>query len=167
LQSTGKKEKTMALLRPCRPSRTGAACIEFAVILLFLMPLLLGVWEVGRLVEVEQFLNNAAREGGRQASTGTLNTAAVQQIVVNYLTANGIPCDPSMVTITNVTSSSRNDPTTAQQLDQFQVTVSIPFDSVRWVILNQITSTKTLSATVVFYSMKDVPLTINTVIPLQ
>jgi Flp pilus assembly protein TadG len=157
----------MALLRPRRPRRTGAACIEFAVILIFLMPLLLGVWEVGRLVEVEQFLNNAAREGGRQASAGNLNTAAVQQIVVNYLTTNGIPCDTTMVTVTNLTSSSRNDPTKAQQLDQFQVTVTIPFNSVRWVILNQITSTKNLSATVVFYSMNDVPLTINTIIPLQ
>jgi Flp pilus assembly protein TadG len=152
----------------CRqPNRSGAAAVELAVILTFLMPLLLGVWEVGRLVEVEQFLTNAAREGGRQASTGNLTTAQVQQVVIQYLAANGISCSASNITITNLTSSARNDPTTAIQLDQLQVTVTIPFNSVRWVILNQITNTQNLSATVIFYSMHDTPLVINSNIPLN
>lgn len=155
------------IFRTQETRRSGSACVEFAVILTFLMPLLLGVWEVGRLVQVEQFLNNAAREGGRQASTGTQTTAQVQQVVVNYLTVNGIACTASNVTVTNLTSSTRNDPSTAQQLDQLQVTITIPFNSVRWIILNQITSVQNLSATSVFYSMADVPLTVLTTIPLN
>ncbi len=131
-------------LRP-RSRRHGSACIEFAVVLLFVVPLLLGVWEVGRLVEVEQHLNNAVREGARQASTANVNTAGVQQVVVNYL----------------------NDPTTANQLDQIEVSVSIPFNNVRWVLLNQITPVQNLTASTEFYSMRDVPLSINTTIPLQ
>ncbi len=153
-------------LRP-RSRRHGSACIEFAVVLLFVVPLLLGVWEVGRLVEVEQHLNNAVREGARQASTANVNTAGVQQVVVNYLNANGIPCSTSNVTVTNKTSSSRNDPTTANQLDQIEVSVSIPFNNVRWVLLNQITPVQNLTASTEFYSMRDVPLSINTTIPLQ
>jgi Flp pilus assembly protein TadG len=38
------------------------------------LPLILsivaGLWEVGRVVEVQQLLANAAREAGRQAATG-------------------------------------------------------------------------------------------------
>ena len=67
----------MMLPRPMKRQRGGSACVECAVCLLFLVPLLLGLWEVGRLVEVEQFLNNAVREGGRQASTGMKNAAGV------------------------------------------------------------------------------------------
>jgi Flp pilus assembly protein TadG len=153
------------VLSPTRQRRSGAASVEFAVILIFLLPMLLGVWEVGRLVEVEQHLNNAVREGGRQASTGLKDADGVKQDVVNYLAANGIPCQPSNVTVTNLTSG--NDPSTANQLDQLQVSVKIPFNSVRWVLLNQITNTQNLNASVTFYSMRDVPLTINTNIPLQ
>ncbi len=155
----------------CRPlrrqPRRGTAAVEFAVASLFLVPLLIGLWEVGRMVEVQQLLANAAREGGRQASTGNLNTAAVQNIVASYLTRNGIPCAASNVTVTNLTNASRSDPTTANQFDQFLVTVTIPFDSVRWVLLNQITSVKNLSASANWVSMKDVPITVNTAIPLN
>ena len=147
--------------------RRGTAAVEFAVASIFLVPLLIGVWEVGRLVEVEQLLSNAAREGGRQAATGNVNTAGVQSIVASYLTRNGIPCSASNVTVTNLTSSSRSDPTTANQFDQFQVTVTIPFNSVRWVLLNQITSVTQLSASATWESMVDLPITVNTTIPLN
>jgi Flp pilus assembly protein TadG len=157
------------MIRPAvrRQPRRGAAAVEFAVVSLVLFPLLIGIWEVTRLVEVQQLLANAAREGGRQASTGNVNTAGVQQVVASYLTRNGIPCSTSNVTVTNLTSSSRSDPTTANQFDQFHVTVTIPFDSVRWVLLNQITNTTQLTAAADWYSMKDVPLSINTNIPLN
>jgi Flp pilus assembly protein TadG len=135
--------------------------------LIFLAPLLLGTWEVGRLVQVEQLMVNAAREGGRQAAAGNMNKAAVQQTVVNYLTLNGISCSTSNVVVTNLTSSSRPDPSSANQMDEFQVTITIPFNNVRWVILKQITTTTQLTASATWYSMNDTPLSINTNIPLQ
>ena len=147
--------------------REGTAAVEFAVVLIFIVPLLIGLWEVGRLVEVEQLMNNAVREGARQASTGNKNAAGVQQDVANYLTVNGITCSTSNVTVTNKTSAARNDPTTANQLDQFHVEVQIPFDSVRWVLLNKITKVSNLSAGADFYSMRDIPLAVNATIPVQ
>ena len=45
--------------------------------------------------------------------------------------------------------------------------VSIPFNSVRWVLLNQLTKVTTLSASATWYSMADIPLTVNTTIPLN
>jgi Flp pilus assembly protein TadG len=44
----------MMIKRPRQGSRHGTAAVEVAVLLpLFLVPLLIGVWEVGRLVEVQ------------------------------------------------------------------------------------------------------------------
>src|SRR5437660_8329183 len=154
--------------RPARPEpRYGTAAVEFAVTALFLVPLIIGLWEVGRMVQVQQLLANAAREGGRQASTGNVDTAGVQSVVASYLTRNGITCASSNVTVTNLTSSSRNDPKPANQFDQFQVTVSIQFNSVRWVLLNQISNVTQLSASANWVSMKDVPITVNQNIPLN
>jgi Flp pilus assembly protein TadG len=152
--------------------------VEFAVVLILIAPLLVGVWEVGRLVEVHQILANAAREGGRAAAAGKKTPADIQQDVVAYLADAGIMVKKSgtwtpvtqsdvTITVTNLTSSSRPDPMTANQLDHFQVQVTIPFDSVRWVLLNQLTNVSQLSATADWYSMKDIPITINQNIPLQ
>ena len=150
-----------------RGERRGAAAVEFAIVAVFLAPLLIGVWEVGRMVEVQQYLSNAVREGGRQASTGIRDVNAVKQTVVNYLAQNGITASVSEVTVTNETDKTRSDPRTAKQLDRFRVTIKIPFDRVRWILLNQITTTKELSATADWYSMRDVPLVVDPTIPLQ
>src|SRR5437016_2897541 len=59
--------------------RSAAAAVELAFMMPFLLILLLGVWEVGRLIEVQQILNDAAREGARLASLGHIinqNSAA-------------------------------------------------------------------------------------------
>jgi Flp pilus assembly protein TadG len=145
--------------------RVGTASVEFAVLITLLVPLLLGVWEVGRLVEVQQFLTNAAREGGRQASTGVKNADAVKQDVVNYLTHNNIKATVSDVTVENLTSPG-TDPKNATQLDRFRITVKIPFDNVRWILLNQITPLTELSAVVEWHSMRDIPIDVNNNIPL-
>lgn len=152
-----------------RRSRCATAAVEMAVVFIILVPVLLGTWEVGRLVEVQQLLKNAAREGGRQAATSNLSTSAVQQVVVNYLANYGITCSTSDVTVTNLTNSSNPqlDPTLAAPLDQYQITVSIPFDNVRWILLNKITSISTLSASANWFSMNDSALTIDQTIPVN
>lgn len=84
--------------------RQGVAAVEMSVVLPFLLLLLLGVWEVGRMVEVQQLLCNAVREGGRQASTGAKTVAQVKADVVLYLTQNGISkVTTNDVTVTNIT----------------------------------------------------------------
>jgi Flp pilus assembly protein TadG len=88
-----------------RPARRGVAAVEMAfVTLLFVVPMLIGIWEVGRLVQVQQLVSNAAREAARIAaqgytldssgnttqvmtSTGSIN---LQQTVYNYLYAAGL-----------------------------------------------------------------------------
>ncbi len=146
--------------------RRAAAAVELAVCLPFLLIIVSGIWEVGRMVQVQQLLANAAREGGRQASAGQKDATACRQYVVNYLNMNGLSgVTISMVTLTNVTAPARSDPSTANQLDQFRVTVAVPYSAVRWSTLSQITRTTTMVAVSDWYSMRDSIITINKTIP--
>jgi Flp pilus assembly protein TadG len=152
-------------LRRKPDERRGTAAVEFVVVLPFLVPLLIGLWEVGRLVEVEQVLANACRDGGRQIATGNVSISTAQTEMVNVLARNGITANTSQINITNVTNASRNDPTTCNQLDQWHIQIQIPFNSVRWILLNQVTNVTTLTGQSDWFSMKDIPITVNTTIP--
>ena len=150
-----------------RRQRKATAAVELAVLLPFLVPLLLGIWEVGRLIEVDQIMENAVREGGRQISTGNKTSAEIKDVVINYLKHNGITAKPEDITITNLTSSARPDPTDAEQLDEYQITLTVPFNSVRLILLDQITDVTSLYASANWYSMRDIPIKINDQIPLE
>jgi Flp pilus assembly protein TadG len=128
------------------------AAVEAALILPVVLILMLGTWEVGRMVEVTQILNNAVREGGRSASTGQNTNSQVQQTVLNYLQNAGLPSASATVTVSDLTSPN-TDCTAATELDQLQVTVSIPFNAVRWSAAKLVTtSSTTLNATTIYYS---------------
>ena len=76
--------------------RRGAAAVEAVFLMPIILTLMLGVWEVGRMIQVSQILANAAREGARVAAGGYVNGTAVtvstvQTEVQNYLTAAGLP----------------------------------------------------------------------------
>src|SRR5271165_7038637 len=104
------------IYKACRtPRRRGAAAVELAFLMpSVLVPLMFGIWEVGRLIEVQQVVANAAREGGRAASTGQFTDSQVQQIVLNYLTAAGI----STAGVTpQVSSAGGEDVSQAKQLE--------------------------------------------------
>jgi Flp pilus assembly protein TadG len=155
-------------MRIARHKRTGLAAVEMGIILPMLLILLLGIWEVGRMVEVTQLLTNAAREGGRQASTGAKNADQVKETVVRYLHQNGITkVGPTDVKVVSLPSGADVEPMDAKQLDHFQVKVTIPFDSVRWAFLSQITSLQTLSGSADWYSVRDIPINVDYTIPLQ
>ena len=55
--------------------RSGAAAAEFALVMNFIVvPLMIGLWEMGRVVQVQQIVANAAREGARMAAqANTIN----------------------------------------------------------------------------------------------
>ncbi|WP_406698672.1 TadE/TadG family type IV pilus assembly protein [Singulisphaera sp. Ch08] len=153
--------------RPCLGPRRGTAAVELALTLPLLLTLLMGVWDMGCLIDATQILNNAAREGGRCASTGQLSVAEVQQAVLNYLTQAGIRTAGATVTVTNLTTAANTDPRTADQLDQFQITATIPSNSVRWIVMNNLIGSNTLTATCFWSSMRDIPLTVPTSIPIN
>jgi Flp pilus assembly protein TadG len=148
--------------RAPRPDdRHGVAAVELAVVLPFLAWLLIGVWEVGRLLDVQMIVQNAAGVGGRQASAGASTNAQVQQMVTNYLTAAGLSTQHATVTVQNLTNSSY-DVGQATQLDKLQITVSVPFSDVYWGVSGFTTNSSTqVSATAFYYSARVDPYPTN------
>lgn len=86
-----------------RSSERGAAMVEAALTMLTLLVLLFSIFEAGRLLNIQQTLTNAAREGARlsvlpAAATGsppvpsdTLpSTSTVQARVQDFLNASGL-----------------------------------------------------------------------------
>ena len=144
---------------PTATPRRGVAIVELALLLPFLLMLLLGAWEVGRLIQVSEIVNNAAREGGRLASTGLLTASQIQTAVCLYMQQAGLPNFSSqastVVTVSDLTNPG-TDPTMASELDKLQVTVSIPFSSERWIALYLVTNPNTqISGTSYWYSAND------------
>lgn len=159
--------------------RRATASVELALLAPFLLAALFGVWEIGRLVQIQQVVDNAAREGGRQAARGDLTSAQVRTAVLNYLQDAGI--DTTGVTFTYMDNSSPppvqrtapidvNNPSldvsAASPSDQLHMAVNVPYKNVRWLAINLfLTDTTMMTATADWYCMKNQPLIINTVIP--
>lgn len=144
-----------------RVGRRGAAAVELALTLPLIVAILAGMWEVGRVVEVQQILANAAREAGRQAATGQYTNAQVQQTALSYLKfglndTGGTQTANATVTVVNLNAPG-TDVSAATTLDPIQVTVNVPFSDVRWIALSLVTTPSTvLSSQATWVSLKDV-----------
>jgi Flp pilus assembly protein TadG len=147
------------------------ATVEFACVLPILIGLLLGIWEVGRMVQVSLILHNAAREAARQASTGTASMSEIKTNIQEYIAS----AEPRInnftgfnVAFSNVTRPTTTDPASATQLDRFTVTVTLPFDNVRWSMTKMFVAPGTnATATVTWHSMRDLPVTVTTGLPVE
>lgn len=146
--------------------RAGTATVECGMVLmLVVVPLMIGVWEVGRLVYAQQVVANAAREGCRLAAQGkTINKFGnpteilwgsqgaastdpnVWDTVYQSVTTGGLPgLARTDVTITctfgplpptaPTGTPTPTEPWNAVKNQVYTVEVTIPFDKVRWVNL--------------------------------
>jgi Flp pilus assembly protein TadG len=178
------------MLRRTHPRR-GVAAVEFALVaMLFLVPLLIGVWEVGRLVQVQQIVSNAAREGARLAaqaytikSDGTVTqiykdssggTPNVRDAVYQYLFAAGLTNLQNTaadldVTFTFLAPRSDGGPATepyqGEKGQPFRVTVTIrDWSKVRWVNFGLV-NPGGVTATVNWQMLMDDPFSVNETLP--
>lgn len=164
-----------------RHRRGGAATVELAFVAPIFVVILVGLWEVGRLIQLKQVLNNAARDGARVAAQSvTINRTGtptqirvstgdpnVKQTVLNYLTQAGLNLDPAQVTVTFAFltgDTTKTEPFQGAKGQQFRVTVTIPTASLRWTTLGFV-NPPTLSAEAVWTCLVDDPFTIDTTIP--
>jgi Flp pilus assembly protein TadG len=79
--------------------RTGTAVVEMTLVMQFvLIPLLLGLWEMGRVVQVQQIVANATREGARMAAQAvTINqSGAATQIRTAIAPASNTARSPNV-----------------------------------------------------------------------
>lgn len=174
------------LLRKVTHRKSGVAAIELAVVTVaFVMPLLLGIWEMGRYIQVKQIVANGAREGARLAAQGytvlsngtqvqinvSTGTPNVQQTVFDYLYGAGL----TQLSLSNVTvnfafttpTSTGTYPTQpylGQKGEQFTVSVSIPWNLVQWSSVGLINPT-TVQYTVTWQMLIDSQFTINPSLP--
>lgn len=162
------------------PRRLGIAAVEFAFVMPLLFTLMIGTWEAGRVIQMQQILVNAAREGARLAAQGqtinvtgaytqiktTTGTPNIQQTVLNYLAGAGVN-NTSGVTVKFQFvdgNTSKTDPFEGAKNQRFKVEVTLPYENVRLTNLNLL-NFNNLIARVDWVCMADDPFTINTTIP--
>jgi Flp pilus assembly protein TadG len=166
--------------RPPR-SRGATAAVEFALLLPVLVTLMVGLWEVGRIIQVQQVLSNAAREGARVgAQSQTINSTSaptqihvstgspnVTDVVVNYLKQANLNVTTADVTVEFAFISgdtTLTEPYQGVKGQIFRVTVRLPVSKVQWSAL-QLSGVTQLEATVYWSCLADDPFTLDTTLP--
>jgi Flp pilus assembly protein TadG len=173
--------------------------VEFALCLPLIVFILLGLWEVGRISEVENVMWNSAREAARDASLGQDNLQTVASNLLTYLqsaeptafgqghstsliapvvtlppNATGYTCwdntanrELFTIAFTDTTNTATTDPTGMAQLDVYQINVQVPYGSVGFLPVAQITGISRLNATVTWTAMVDSPFNVAPCLPAQ
>jgi len=167
--------------------RRGVAAVELAVVcLFFVFPVLFGILEVGRLVQVQQIVSNSARDGARlaaqgytinltgsptqiTATTGPINVkAAVRQYLHGAGLTNLSESDVD-VAFTFVSPSSAGayptEPYLGEKGQRFTVKVTVPWEKTRWVSMG-ILKPASVTFTVTWQMMVDDKFTVNEVMPI-
>jgi len=169
-----------------RSPRSGVAAVELAIVSVGIMvPVMIGLWETGRLIEVKQLVSTAAREGARlaaqgyvidsngqtlqvKASSGTPNVsdAVYQSLIASGLT--GLQKSDITTTFRFIPQAGGANPTDDPYLgvrgQAFTVTVSIPWQKVRWVNLGILQPTA-VNYTVSWRMLIDDKFTVNETLP--
>jgi Flp pilus assembly protein TadG len=149
-----------------RPSslRSGVAAVELAVVSPLVLVLLVGLLQVGRMVQANEIVSNAAREGARKASTGANSFTDVQSAVANYLTNAGITNQSGLtVTVTDMTQGNAGpqfNPSTANCLDQLKIIVTLPCSNIQLALFPNAPSA-VISAQAVWLSNQNEPYPTN------
>jgi Flp pilus assembly protein TadG len=162
------------------PRRHGSAAVEFAVILPLLMTLLIGTWEIGRFIQLQQIMSNAARDGARLAAQGMIiNTNGT---ITDIGASSGSPNVTTAVSdyligagITNLNglqvnfqfidgNTSLTDPYQGVKNQHFIVSVTLPYANLRWTNLNLINPTL-LGGQCTWQMLVDAPFSVNPNLP--
>ena len=124
--------------RTHRRSRRGAVAVEFAIVAPVFLAIVLGVAEVSQLVEAQNLLETAAREGARFGAmdrTGFVDAgganAKLIQDVKNFLAAQGLSADDVTVDVKHPGTDDAFDlDNPNNDLELFEVHVAFPYSSV-------------------------------------
>jgi len=182
----------------CRPlppkcRRSGTAVVEFAAVLTFvLVPMMIGLWEMGRVVQVQQIVANSAREGARlaaqantinssgnstqiMASVGPTNTAQIPNVkaaVMQYLSGAGLSqlvwADVQVAFAFTSGNTALTDPYQGVKGQRFAVTVTLNQaalnDKCLWTALGLV-KPSSVTYTANWQIMVDDPFSINSNLP--
>jgi Flp pilus assembly protein TadG len=173
------EESFMVNASKIKPPRKGAAAVELAVALPFLLTLLIGILEVSKMIQVQIVLHQACREAGRLAAQGQIinsigehtlirvnsGNPSVSDFARNVLQRAGINTANCTVSFWFTTGNTANtEPYQATKGQEFSISVSIPYSNVS-LLLFQWFSPTTLSASTSMVSLVDDTFTIDSNIP--
>ncbi|HEY7330347.1 MAG TPA: TadE/TadG family type IV pilus assembly protein [Gemmataceae bacterium] len=121
--------------------RSAAAAVEFAILAPVLATLMLGMFELGRGVQVRQILTGAARKGCRTGILHLFGNSDITNDVTNVMQDNGFNSTkfnpPSIgsitITVTDPDGNTLSDALNAPSGSTISVQVAIPTTSVNWV----------------------------------
>lgn len=148
-----------------RRRRSGLAALELVVAAPLLAPLLFGVWEIGRLIQVHQIVATAVGDGARLASMGVYTDSEVRERVINAIVLAGVSAPNATVAVANLTHPGV-DSSAATRLDELQVTVRLPYSDVAWVNSNIFLSNSTeIQRQVVWRSARGLDYPTDTTVP--
>jgi len=133
-----------------RPNRKGASIVEFAMLSPILVLLILGTIDLGQYINVSQAVSNASREGALVAARyETTSSSQVDSAVRNYMTgvypgaAQAMMGDALQISTSGGDGGSIGD---VDAGDSVSVTVSVNYDSIRWLSGLGFLGGKTLSS---------------------
>jgi hypothetical protein len=182
-----------------KATRNGAAAVEFALCAPLLVLVLFGLWEVGRITEVQQVMWNSAREAARDASLGQDDLPTVAANLLTYLQAaeptafgqghttsmiapvvtlpantTGYTCwdntanrELFTITFTDATNPAIANPAAMKQLDRYEIGVQVPYGSIGWLPVAQVTGRSRLYVVVDWASMVDSPYQLAPSLPAE
>ena len=110
--------------------RRGAAVVELAIVVPFLVVLLLGICELGQALRVEAILTRASRNGCASGSRPGGGNNDVLYEVRSALSAAGLP--GTAATITILVNDQPGNVALARHNDKITVSVSIRTSQVTW-----------------------------------
>jgi Flp pilus assembly protein TadG len=130
---------TMRRWKKATTGRRGAAIIEFAVCAPLLFLLILGMFEVGRYINVGEMVTNASRYGARQAALSGATVSTVQTQTKTFLSSSGVNAATATVAVENETSpgngafAATSDLSSVPVGSAVRIRVTVDFAQVTWV----------------------------------
>ncbi len=71
------------------------------------------------------------------------------------------------ITFTDITTTTATDPTAMLKLDHYQIGIQVPYASIGWSSLAQITSVTRMYVTVDWACLRDTPFQVSPILPAQ
>lgn len=117
-------------IRSRRRARRGATAVEFALVATVFFMFVFGIFEIGRLMMLQQIMGEACRQGARRAILENVTEASVVDLVKNKLAANSIP--GATVTVTWPNKSTQPNMANCGFQDPITVRATVPYSGVSW-----------------------------------
>ena len=113
-----------------RGQRRGAAAVEFALVATVFFMFVFAIFEIGRLVMLQQIMGEACRQGARRAILENATETAVVDLVKARLSANSVP--GATVTITWPNKGTQPNMANLGFQDPLTVRATVPYANVSW-----------------------------------